>query len=97
MSVQLRIYTINRGRLRQFAEEWKKHVLPLRTEHGFEIDGAWIIEETNQFVWLMRYEGSESWEAREAAYYSSVDRKAIDPDPARHIARPEEYTVESIL
>jgi hypothetical protein len=97
MPVQLRIYTINRGSLRQFAEEWKNHVLPLRIEHGFQIDGAWLIEETNQFAWLMRYEGSESWEEKEQAYYSSADRKAVDPDPARLIARPEEFIVESIL
>jgi len=60
MTVQLRLYTINRGCLRQFAEEWKANVLPLRLEHGFRVHGAWIIEETNQFAWLIGYDGPES-------------------------------------
>ena len=97
MPVQLRLYTINQGNLRQFADEWKKNVMPLRIEDGFQSDGAWIVEETNQFVWLLRYEGAESWEVKEAAYYSSAARKAVAPNPARLIARPEEFFVESIL
>ncbi len=97
MTVQLRLYTINQGRLRQFAEEWKANVLPLRLEHGFRVHGAWIIEETNQFAWLVGYDGPESWEAKESAYYASADRKAMAPNPARLIARPVQYFVESIL
>ncbi len=97
MTVQLRLYTINRGCLRQFAEEWKANVLPLRLEHGFRVHDAWIIEETNQFAWLIGYEGPESWAAKERAYYDSEERKAMAPNPARLIARPEQYFVESIL
>ncbi len=97
MTVQLRLYTINSGCLRQFAEEWKANVLPLRLEHGFRVHDAWIIEETNQFAWLIGYDGTESWAAKESAYYGSDKRKAMAPDPARLIARPEQYFVESIL
>ena len=97
MTVQLRLYTINQGRLRQFAEEWKANVLPLRLEHGFRVHDAWIIEETNQFAWLIGYDGPESWADKESAYYGSRKRKAMAPNPARLIARPEQYFVESIL
>ena len=97
MPTQLRLYTINRGRLHQFAEEWKANVLPLRLEHGFQVQDAWLIEETNQFAWLIGYEGAESWEAKEVAYYASEKRKAMEPNPARLIARPEQYFIESIL
>ena len=97
MTIQLRMYTINRGGLHLFAKEWKEIVLPLRIEHGFRIHGAWTIEETNQFAWLISYEGRESWEAKESAYYSSVNRKAMEPNPARLISRSEQYYVDSIL
>ncbi len=97
MTIQLRMYTINRGSLHLFAKEWKEMVLPLRIEHGFLIHGAWTIEETNQFAWLISYEGQESWEVKESAYYSSVDRKAMEPNPARLISRSEQHRVESIL
>ena len=97
MPTQLRIYTINQGSLHQFANEWKEKVLPLRIEHGFQIDDAWTIKESNQFVWLISYEGPESWESKEEAYYSSAEREAMDPNPARLIARPVHHLVESIL
>ena len=97
MTTQLRLYTINRGSLHLFAKEWKEMVLPLRVEHGFRVHGAWIIEETNQFAWLISHEGPESWEAGESAYYASAERKAMDPNPARLIARAEEHVVESVI
>lgn len=97
MTVQLRIYTINRGALQTFAEEWKKNIYPLRVKTGFRILNAWTVEATNQFVWLMAYDGPESWEARDQAYYQSDERKAMVPDPARHIARIEHYFVDSVL
>ena len=97
MTTQLRLYTINRGSLDLFAKEWKEQVLPLRIEHGFRIDGAWIIEETNQFAWLISHEGPESWEVRESAYYASAERKAMEPNPARLITRAEEHFIENIL
>ena len=62
MPTQLRLYTINRGHLGHFAEEWKARVLPLRRAHGFEIERAWTIEASNQFAWVISYDGPESWE-----------------------------------
>lgn len=97
MTIQLRMYTINRGSLGDFAKEWKEMVMPLRIEHGFRIHGAWTIEETNQFAWIVSYDGQESWEAKEDAYYSSANRKDMEPNPARLISRSEEYFVNSIL
>ena len=95
MTAQLRVYTINRGELDQFAQEWKEKVLPLRLEHGFEIEAAWTIESSNQFVWLIQHDGD--WQDEEEAYYSSSQRKAMDPNPARLIARPEHFNIERVL
>ena len=97
MITQLRIYTINRDSLQLFAKEWREIVMPLRIEHGFRIHGAWTIEETNQFAWLISYEGPDTWDAKESAYYASAKRKAMEPDPARLISRSEQFDVSSIL
>jgi hypothetical protein len=97
MATQLRVYTINRGQLQQFTEEWKHKILPLRMQHGFQVGGAWTIEATNQFVWLLSYGGPEAWEEKDQAYYSSAEREAMDPNPARLIARAEHYIVERVL
>ena len=94
MTTQIRIYTINRGKLLQFAQEWQDMIRPLRVELGFQVGGGWLIEVTNQFLWRLSYDGPESWEAIDAAYYSSPKRLAMDPNPARLIARVEEYFAE---
>ena len=94
---QIRIYTINRGKLHQFAQEWQEKIRPLRLELGFQVDSAWLIEETNQFVWLLSYDGPEDWETKDAAYYLSPARLKMKPNPARLIARVEEYVADDVF
>ena len=94
MNTQIRIYTINRGKLAQFAAEWQAHIRPLREKLGFRILGAWTLAENNQFVWLLHYAGERSFAESDAAYYQHPERVAMDPNPARLIARAEEYFVE---
>jgi len=97
MQIQLRIYTINRGALQTFAQEWKSQIYPLRVKTGFRVVNARTVEASNQFVWPLAYDGPESWEARDQAYYQSDERRAMVPDPARNIARIEHYFVETVL
>ena len=96
MPYQLRIYTINRGRMQDFVQAWRNGVYPLRLAHGFVIPQAWIMAETNQFIWHIGYEGTEEWEQKEAAYYQSVARKALYSNPAQWIARAEEHFVDAV-
>ena len=97
MPSQLRIYTINRGKLDDFVTAWRAGVYPLRQRFGFTIDAAWVIGERNEFVWVLTYDGPEEWQAREAAYYASPERAALDPDPAQYIARAEQWFISPIL
>ena len=94
---QLRMYTIDKGRLDDFASAWRNGVYPLRLKMGYRIPFAAKIPATNQFVWLLAYDGPESWEKKEAAYYGSAERKAMSPDPAQWIARPEQFVVQPVL
>lgn len=94
MPTQLRTYTINRGALHDFASEWKASIKPLREHLGFRIEAAWTVPETNQFIWLLSYDGPDTWSARDAAYHASDARKEMQPNPARHIARMEAVFLE---
>lgn len=96
MPSQLRIYTINRGKLDDFVRAWSAGVYPLRRGLGFRIDGAWVVQERNEFVWILSYDGSQDWQAAEAAYYGSPERAALDPDPAQWIARAEHYFITPV-
>jgi len=96
MAIQIRIYTINKGGLQQFAKEWSEKIRPLREKIGFRIPGAWTVASTNQFIWLMEYDDPDSWEARDKAYFDSAERRALDPDPGRLIARMEQNFMERV-
>lgn len=87
MKFQLREYTVKPGEMAQWIEEWRAHVVPLRTKAGFEVVGAWTVDGTDQFVWIIGYDGPKSWQDAEADYYGSPERKALQPDPARHLAQ----------
>ena len=97
MVSQLRIYTINKGKLDEFVKGWTKFVYPLHYKFGFTIDLAEVIEERNEFVWIVSYDGPEEWDAKQAEYYSSSERAAVDPDPAQYIAKAERWFVKSVL
>lgn len=94
---QLRLYTIDKGRLDDFANAWRAGVYPLRTKLGYRIPFAAKIPATNQFVWLLTYDGPEAWERKEADYYGSAERKSLSPDPAQWIAQPQQLLVTPVV
>jgi hypothetical protein len=91
---QLRDYRVKTEELDEWLAEWREQVYPLRLVSGFELVGAWIAREQNRFVWII---GHDDLQAANDAYYASPDRAAMDPDPARHLARVEETRLERIL
>jgi hypothetical protein len=95
MPDQLRMYTIKPGEMEAWLEEWGRLIVPLRRRLGFEIVGAWITQ-SDQFVWILRYAGSKTWDDAEAAYYASAERTTMQPDPARHIAKSEHWLVSAV-
>lgn len=94
---QLRLYTIDRGRLDDFSAAWYGGVYPLRLKMGYQIPFAAKIPSTNQFVWLLTYSGPQSWDQKEKEYYGSAARKGLSPDPAQWIARPDELMVTPVV
>jgi hypothetical protein len=91
---QLRVYTLREGTFAQFVEEWRSVVVPLRRQFGFEIVGAWGDEATNTFAWIVSYDGD--FAARDAEYYASPEREAVEPDPARHVAASEKRLLSPV-
>jgi hypothetical protein len=92
---QLRDYGIARGRLEDFVEAWWRGVLPLRRAAGFEIT-AWTVPTESRFVWLLRYDGPESFAAADEAYYDSPERAELDPDPAQWIIEDRKVMLEPV-
>jgi len=84
MSVQLRRYRIAPGKKAQFAAEWRRGVVPLRQQYGFEVQG-WAVDGTDEFIWVLTHDDRATFEAADAEYYRSTERAALNPDPARLI------------
>ncbi|MGW1817250.1 NIPSNAP family protein [Streptomyces sp. NPDC002125] len=93
-TTQLRTYTVREGLLDEWAQRWKAEILPLRLESGFAIGGAWLDREHNRFVWLISYEGPETFAERNTMYWDSPARKSMDLDPDDYLVSTEERTVE---
>ncbi|MDX1562615.1 MAG: hypothetical protein R3305_06785, partial [Gammaproteobacteria bacterium] len=90
---ELRIYTINRGRLDDFVAAWREGVYPLRLQHGFKIPAAWVSRQNNQFIWVLGYDGPLSWEDAQSAYYGSSARQSLDVDPLDLIAHGDTWPI----
>ena len=95
MKLQLRTYTINKGALAEWIQEWRTRLVPLREKMGFVVLEAYTVPSTNQFVWLMGFEG-ENWESADQTYFESAERKTMQPDPARLIANMENVFVTRV-
>ncbi len=91
MAKQLRMYTIKPGQLEVFSQEWGEQILPLRLQSGFRVMGPWVIDETNQFVWILEHDGN--FELADVRYYESPERKKMVPDPGRHIQKNEHWMI----
>lgn len=94
---QVRIFTINKGKMNEFLSAWQKGVYPLRIKSGFKIEGAWVVQEKNKFIWIVSYNGPEGFEAKDSAYYASQSRTTMKPDPADYIADSEKYFINDAL
>jgi hypothetical protein len=85
MQDELRIYSVRPGSMENWLREWTARIRPLREKLGFTILGHWVVDGQDEFVWILRYSGPNSYEAANRSYYESPERKALDPDPARHL------------
>ncbi|MGX2996983.1 NIPSNAP family protein [Streptomyces sp. JNUCC 64] len=95
-TTQLRTYTVRDGMLDEWVERWRTEIVPLRLELGFAIGGAWIDRERNRFLWLISYEGPETFAERNALYWASPEREAMGLDPDEYLVRTDDRTVETV-
>jgi hypothetical protein len=77
--------------------KWRDLVVPLRREFGFEIQGAWVDHERSQHTWVISYDGEESFEERNAAYWASPQRKEMGLDPTQYLIGEDMQVVQEAL
>jgi hypothetical protein len=98
MEYQLREYDMKPGELDSFIDEWNARIRPLRLQFGFQLVGAWSNHAEHRFIWILGWDGPPgSFKAADDRYSNSPGRKAVDPNPARHIAHIREVILSSAL
>jgi hypothetical protein len=96
LTSQVRMYRVKKGELDAFVDEWRGGVVPLRKKFGFTIGGAWLSRTDDRFVWILSYRGPGTFEARDALYYDSPERKSLRPDPAARVEKIEHWLMEPV-
>ena len=76
-TVQLRRYRIVAGELDAFVAWWRSRLLPARVAYGFTLESAYVVPETDEFVWAVSAEGDGAAFGRlDAAWAASPERAA---------------------
>ena len=93
MEYQLRIYEMKDGQMDAFLGI-SPSVVEARRAVGFNVIGAWVIPQDNQFIWIV---GAENGiEATSEKYYASEQRRAIEPEPAKLLQTIETRTMVAV-
>lgn len=87
MISQLRVYTVRAGRMEEWIAYWKATMVPLLSEAGIRVEGAWTNEERTQFYWIRSFpDDVDFWEA-ERAFNRSVAELPKERIPFQYLSR----------
>ena len=76
-TVQLRRYRIVDGEAAAFVDWWRSRLLPARQAFGFALESAFLVPETDEFVWAVSAAGdAEAFASLDAAWTASAERAA---------------------
>ena len=76
-TVQLRRYRVVDGEMDAFTDWWRSRLLPARIAYGFTLESAYVVPETDEFVWAVSAEGgAEAFGRLDAAWAASPERAA---------------------
>jgi hypothetical protein len=99
VTYQLRHYKVRPGAMDSFVAAWRENVLPIRRRLGFIVVGAWVVPESDEFVWIMGYDDdADGFAAADAAYYASDDRQALtgDEDPGSYLEESQTRLMDPV-
>ena len=82
-TAELRHYQLKEGGDRQaFVDVFWNGVVPARKQYGFTVEGAWSVNDAEEFVWIVSHPGSvEDFTAAEKAYYAGPERAVLAGRP----------------
>ena len=97
MTIQMRKYTVHAGKMDEFVAAWMGHVYPLRFKHGFNVEQAGVLDDSDDFVCVITDNDDGDWDGKESAYYASEEHAVLEPVLAPLIAGGETWFVNSVV
>lgn len=96
MYAQLRIYTINRGGMREWVRLFDLKLRPIASRVGHTILGPWINEAGTEFIWIRVYESAEDAKQRDEQFYGSPEWNAVAAECRALVAKSEVTVMRGI-
>ncbi len=96
MISQLRIYTVNRGMMDQWVRLFTETIAPLQGKHGIKIDGMWVNEDKNQFIWVRSFADAADLKTKTGSFSSSSEWRAVKDHVMSHLAREDVQNLEPV-
>jgi hypothetical protein len=85
---QLRVYTINGGMMEQWIKFHTQTAAPIQEKHGIRVEGSWVNEDQNQYIWIRSFDDAQDLEAKSATFAESPEWSGGNRDIAfSHLAR----------
>lgn len=76
-TIQLRRYELVAEEREAFLRWWQEQIVPLRQAHGFDVLFAYLIPDTDEFVWAVSHAGDAAeFERADSEYTRSPGRAA---------------------
>lgn len=76
-TVQLRRYSLKPGQLPDFVAWFTERLVPARLAHGFMVEFAYAVPESDEFVWAVAVAGdADKFRAVDERYTASPERAA---------------------
>ena len=97
MVSQLRIYTINSGKMDAWLKLFDEKIRPIHEGLGIPIEKTWVNADRTEFLWVRTFNTAEEIPEKEAAYFASDGRKALGNEPQTLIAKMEVRVIEPVL
>lgn len=97
MIYQLRTYTVNRGMMDAWVDLFNERLVPIQNQYGINIDGMWVNEDQNQFIWIRSFNDADDVKAKEEAFYTSPEWNSVMDHARSHLARIQVDTMSSVM